>query len=188
MKTKTILILFFNLILTVCFLTQVHAVDDAEFEALEKQIEQLETDEKNQANAEAKKKTREEAKRKIEAEKKREEEQRLAEHWEKVEQNLLAEPDKTRQAMATERQRFEKEYEKIVQERLVELEKMDASSFRKLVEPGYKKSAEENFDIGLIIEYGIGGFPKNMQFARTYYKASASQGNVYAKERFERSR
>ena len=54
MKSKATLILLSSLILTVCSLTQVHAVDDAELEELEKQIEQLESEEKKKAEAEAK--------------------------------------------------------------------------------------------------------------------------------------
>ena len=45
MKSKTILILFSSLILTVGYLTSVTAVTDAELEALEKQIEQQEAEE-----------------------------------------------------------------------------------------------------------------------------------------------
>ena len=84
MKSKTTLILFFSLILTVCFLTQVHAVDDAEFEALEKQIEQLEKEEKQKAeakkkNAEVKRKAEAEKKRLAELERQRQEEQKRVE-------------------------------------------------------------------------------------------------------------
>jgi len=56
------------LILTVGYMSHVYAVTDAELEALEKQIEQLETDEKKQAEAAVKKKA--EAKRKAEQQRK----------------------------------------------------------------------------------------------------------------------
>ena len=63
MKSKIALILFSSLIITVGYLTSVTAVTDAELEALEKQIEQLESEEKRQAEAAEKKKTEVEAKR-----------------------------------------------------------------------------------------------------------------------------
>ncbi len=82
--------LIFCLFLTVGNLSHVHAVTDAELEALEKQIEQLEAEEKRQAEAEKQKKAEAEAKRKseqkrkanAEAERKRlaeQEKQRIAE-------------------------------------------------------------------------------------------------------------
>jgi len=84
-------------------MSQIHAVTDAELEALEKQIEQLETDEKNQAEVAEKKKAEAAAKRiadqkrkaNAEAEKKRaaelekqrmEEEKRLAKESKKREE------------------------------------------------------------------------------------------------------
>jgi len=94
MQSKTPLILSSILILTIGYQIPVHAVTDAELEALEKQIEQLESEEKQQAEdkrkAEAAAKRIEEQKRKAnaEAEKKRlaelekqriEEEERLLE-------------------------------------------------------------------------------------------------------------
>jgi len=85
MNTMKSLSLIISLILTVSYLSYVHAVTDAELEALEKQIEQLEAEEKKQAEAEAKRKVEQkrkaeaEAKRKAEAEaKKQAEEKRLA--------------------------------------------------------------------------------------------------------------
>jgi ATP-dependent 26S proteasome regulatory subunit len=68
----------------VAYLSQVHAVDEAEFEALEKQIEQLESDEKKKAEAAAK--------RKAEAEK-----QRLEEIKRTAEEARLAELERQRQ-------------------------------------------------------------------------------------------
>ena len=56
MESKTTLVLFISLLLTVSYLTTVNAVTDAELDALEKQLEQMETEEKEQAAAEEKKK------------------------------------------------------------------------------------------------------------------------------------
>jgi len=53
-KPKTTRSLIICLILTVSYLSHVQAVTDAELEALEKQIEQLESDEKKQAETAAK--------------------------------------------------------------------------------------------------------------------------------------
>jgi len=63
MKSKTVYRLVACLIIMVGHLNIVHAVTDAELEALEKQIEQLESDEKKQTEAEEKKKAEAEAKR-----------------------------------------------------------------------------------------------------------------------------
>jgi hypothetical protein len=84
MKSKMAHSLITILILTVCSIAQVQAVDDAEFEALEKQIEQLEADEK-------KKKAEAEAKRKAELEK-----QRLEEDKRVVEEERRAEEERKR--------------------------------------------------------------------------------------------
>jgi len=56
MKSKLTLILLSSLILTVGYPTSVTAVTDAELEALEKQLEQLESEEKQKAEAAAKRK------------------------------------------------------------------------------------------------------------------------------------
>jgi hypothetical protein len=86
MKSKTVHYLIISLILMVAHLSSVTAVTDAELEALEKQIEQLESKEKKQLEAAEKKKAvaaakrKEEIKRKAEAEAKRKaEELRLTE-------------------------------------------------------------------------------------------------------------
>jgi len=82
MKSKTLLILFSSLILTVGYLTSVNAVTDEELEALEKQLEQQETEEKRKTEATEKKKVEAKAKRKVEADAKskaEEEEKRKAE-------------------------------------------------------------------------------------------------------------
>jgi len=86
MKSKATRSLIICLILTVSYLSPVHAVTDAELEALEKQIEQLESEEKKQTEAAEKKKTEAEAKqnaevetekrRRVELEKQRQDEQR----------------------------------------------------------------------------------------------------------------
>jgi len=103
MKLKATHSLIISLIFTISYLSHVHAVTDAELEALEKQLEQLETNEKNQAEAEERKKAEVAAKRNAEqkrkanaeAEKKRlaelekqrmEEEQRLTEEAKKQEE------------------------------------------------------------------------------------------------------
>jgi len=78
MKSKTTLILISSLILTVGYLSSAQAVSDAELEALEKQIEQLETDEKKQADA-AEKKKAESEKQRLEETRRIAEEKRLAE-------------------------------------------------------------------------------------------------------------
>ena len=64
MRLNKILRLVVCLILTVGYLSHVHAVTDAELEALEKQIEQQEVEEKEQAEAEEKKKAAAEAQKK----------------------------------------------------------------------------------------------------------------------------
>jgi formylglycine-generating enzyme required for sulfatase activity len=62
------------LILTVSYIASVQAVTDAELEALEKQIEQQEAEEKKEAEAKAKRKAEEKRKAKAEAKRKAEEE------------------------------------------------------------------------------------------------------------------
>jgi chemotaxis protein histidine kinase CheA len=71
MKSKIAHSFIICLILTVGYFTQVQAVTDAELEALEKQIEQQEAEEKQQAETEAKRKADEKRKAEAEAEKKR---------------------------------------------------------------------------------------------------------------------
>jgi len=70
MKSKAIHSLIVCLILTAGHLTSVTAVTDAELEVLEKQIEQLETDEKKEAEAAEKKKVDAAAKHKAEQKRK----------------------------------------------------------------------------------------------------------------------
>lgn len=86
MRSKSPLILFSILILSVGYQMSVHAVTDADLEALEKQIEQQEVDEKKKAEEEIKRKF--EAKRKAEAEAKRKieaEAKKIAEEKKKLE-------------------------------------------------------------------------------------------------------
>ncbi len=66
MKSKILFIIFSCLLLTVSYLAPVTAVTDAELEALEKQIEQQEAEEKQKSEIEKKKKIETEAKRKEE--------------------------------------------------------------------------------------------------------------------------
>ena len=104
MKSKTTLVLFIGLVFTVSYLTPVNAVTDAELEALEKQLEQLESEEKKQAEAAEKRKAdaevqyKAEQKRKAnaEAEKKRLselEKQRIAEEERLAEESTIREDE-----------------------------------------------------------------------------------------------
>jgi len=121
MKSKMILILLSSLILTVSYLIPVNAVTDAELEALEKQIEQQEAEEKKKTEAGAKRKAEQKRKAEIEAEKKR-----LVE-LEKQRQ------EKQRRLTELERQRQEEETNKKAneQQRLLELEKKRLEEERK---------------------------------------------------------
>jgi actin-related protein len=85
MRSKTLLILFSSLIITVGYLTPVQAVTDAELEALEKQLEQQETEEKKQTEAEARRKA-EELKNELEKQKLQEDQKRLAKDQRKLEE------------------------------------------------------------------------------------------------------
>ena len=101
MKTKAIHSLMICLLLMVTHQNHVHAVTDAELEALEKQIDQQEVKEKKQAEAEAKRKAEEkrhkaeqkrknEIKRKAEEEKRRQHEVELDKQKQQEEQKRLA--------------------------------------------------------------------------------------------------
>jgi len=164
MKSKTIHSLIITLILTVGHPTSVTSVSDAEFEALEKQIEQLEADEKNKADAIEKKKA--------EAEKKR-----------------LAELERQRQA-EEERQRLvqEKKEEETLSANLGQTEvgniriraKKDASSLKKLIRLADLGNPYAQFDLGSMYENGLGGLPKDERKAVELYKKSAAQAFSYA--------
>ena len=112
------------LILAVGYLTPVQAVTDAELEALEKQIEQQEAEEKKQAEADAKRRAEAGAKRKTEQKRKAEVE---------AEKKRFVELEKQRQE---EQRRFTEEMRNQEEARLVELE-------RQRQEEEAKKRAEE---------------------------------------------
>jgi hypothetical protein len=117
MKSKAAHSLIVSLILTVGYLSPAQAVSDAELEALEKQIEQQESEEKKQAKAEEKKKAEE--KRKAEAEKKQLielEQKRIEEEKRKKEESRPAELEQQRQEEEAKKKANE-------QQRLLELEK-----------------------------------------------------------------
>ena len=115
MKSKTAHRLIVCLILMVGHLNQVQAVTDAELEALEKQIEQQEEEEKKQANAEAKRKA--EIKRKTEAESKRKAEEEVkrkadAEVKRKAEEVRLADLERQRKEEEDKKRTEEEKKEK----------------------------------------------------------------------------
>ena len=117
------------LILTVGYVNHVEAVTDAELEALQKQLEQQEAEEKKQAEAEEKKKAEKKAKSKADLEKQRlEEAKRVAEEKRKAEEaqrqkdaeakRVAEEKRKVEEARLAvlERQRQEEEAKKRVEE------------------------------------------------------------------------
>jgi len=93
------------LILMVGYLTSAQAVSDAELEALEKQIEQLEAKEKKQAEAEAKRK----AKRKAEVEAKKQAEEKRKQE---AEEKRLAEEETKRKEEEVKKRAEEEKKEK----------------------------------------------------------------------------
>ena len=129
MKSKTPLILLSSLILMVSYFTSVTAVTDAELEALEKQIEQQEAEEKK-TEAEAKQKAENKRKAKAEAEKK--------------------------QLVESEKKRLEEE-KKNERARLVELERkrLEEEIKRKAEEQKQKKEEKYNEHIKLAKAYMI---------------------------------
>ncbi len=115
------LILFSSLLLTVGYLLPVHAVTDAELEALEKKIEQQETEDKQKIETEKKKKkeaeakSKEEQKRKVEAETQRKSEEKEkrkaeAEAERKAEEARLAEIEQQRQEVEEKKRIKEEKY------------------------------------------------------------------------------
>jgi len=140
MKSKTPLILLSSLILTVGYLSPVQAVTDAELEALEKQIEQQEVEEKKQAEAKERKRAEAETKRKAEEKRKAEaevEQKRLEEEKNKLEQekrNL----EEARQA-ELDRKRQEEEQKKLVEQKRIEEEKRKEEEAKKRAEEEKKK-------------------------------------------------
>ena len=116
--------LIISLILTVSYLTSVQAVTDAELEALEKQIEQQEAEERKQDEVKKKKKAETGTKRKAEQKRKAEVE---------AEKKRLVELEKQRQE---EQRRFTEEMRNLEEAKLSELE-------RQRQEEEAKKRAEE---------------------------------------------
>jgi len=125
MKPKTTHSLIGCLILAIGHLTTVNAVTDAELEALEKQIEQLESEEIKQAETAEKKKAEAEAKRKAEqkrkanaeAEKKRLaelEKQRIEEEKRLLEETRLAEQERQRQKEEAKEQKIQEQTKEIL--------------------------------------------------------------------------
>jgi len=90
------------------YLSYVHAVTDAELEALEKQIEQLESEEKK-AEAEAKRKAKAEAKRKAEVEAKKQAEEKRNQE---AEEKRLVEEEMKRQEEVVKKRAEEEKKEK----------------------------------------------------------------------------
>lgn len=140
MKSKTPIILFSCLTLIVCYLTSVQAVTDTELEALEKQIEQQEADERRKVEAAEERKAEAEAKRK-------EEQKRKVERTVEAEEKRKADEEAKRKAEEArlaeiEQQRQEEENKKKVEE--AKQEKLQA-----LMEEA--KSAESSNDYELAI-------------------------------------
>jgi chemotaxis protein histidine kinase CheA len=145
MKSKNTLILFSSLILVVGHLTTVAAVTDAELEALEKQIEQLESEEKRQAEAAENKKA--EGKRKAEQKRKAEaemEKKRLAEQ-KRIEEARLAE---------LERQRKEKEAKKRAEEERKEKYNLLIAEAKQAINDKDKELAISKYNEALTITPG----------------------------------
>ncbi len=102
------------------YLTRVHAVTDAELEALEKQIDQLEEEENMQAEVKEKKKAEVEKKRLSELEKRRQEEQswleeerrKLKQERRDLEEARQAELDRRRQEKETKQLALEEQKRK----------------------------------------------------------------------------
>ena len=118
MKSKTAHSLIISLILTVGYLSPVQAVTDAELEALEKQIEQQEMEEKKQAEAEAKRKVEQKRKAEVEA-RKQEEAETKRNAVEEAKRKAAAEAEKKRLA-ELERQRQKEEAKKRAKEKMNE--------------------------------------------------------------------
>ena len=117
MKSKVTHSLIISLILTVGYLPIVTAVTDAELDALEKQIEQQEAEDKKEAEAKAKRKAEEKRKDKAEAEAKRKAEaKKLAEEKRKLEadKKRLAEEEMKRQEKEVKKRAEEEKKEKYI--------------------------------------------------------------------------
>ena len=111
MKSTTAYSLIISLIITVGYPAQVHAVTDAELEALEKQLEQLESEESRQVDEEAKQKAAAEARRRAEQKRKKEAEakRQAQEENRKVEEERLRKEQEARKQAETEKAKKEEE-------------------------------------------------------------------------------
>jgi len=127
MKSKTTHSLIVCLILMVGYLSHVHAVTDAELEALEKQIEQQEAEDKQQFESEEKRKA--EQKRKVEAEmeKKRLAEQKRIEEEKRKKEEAKKKANEQQPLLELEKRRLEEERKRIAleKEKLLEEKRME---------------------------------------------------------------
>jgi tetratricopeptide (TPR) repeat protein len=110
-KSTTAYNLIISLIITVGYPAQVHAVTDAELEALEKQLEQLESEESRQIDEEAKQKAAAETRRRAEQKRKKEAEakRRAQEENRKVEEERMRAEQEARAQADAEKARKEEE-------------------------------------------------------------------------------
>jgi len=111
MKSKTAYRLLVCLIITIGHVSIIHAVTDAELEALEKQLEQLESEESKLVDDEAKKKAEAEAKRRVEQKRKKEGEakKQADEEERKAEDERLREEQEARARAEAEKKKKEEE-------------------------------------------------------------------------------
>lgn len=146
------------LILTVGYLSPVQAVTDAELEALEKQIDQLELEEKKQAEAAAKRKAEQKRKAEAEAEKKRfvelekqrqEEQRRLEEEKRKLEEARLETVEQQRQEAEAKRlaEEEQKREEEIARSKITVLQSDTTDWF--LSGKDYAKVNNLTFEVGM---------------------------------------
>jgi len=110
-KSTTAYSLIISLFITVSYPAQVHAVTDAELEALEKQLEQLESEESRQVDEEAKQKAAAEARRRAEQKRKKEAEakRQAQEENRKVEEERLRKEQEARKQSEAEKAKKEEE-------------------------------------------------------------------------------
>jgi len=137
MKSRTAYRLIISLVLTVGCLIPVHAVTDAELEALEKQLEQLESEE-NKTEAEAKQKAEKKRKAEVEAEKRRvvESEKKRLEEEKKNENARLVE---------LERKRLEEEMKRKAEEQKQQKEE----KYNKHIKLAEAYMIEDKFDMAI---------------------------------------
>lgn len=152
MKFKLKYILFICFLLSVSSLTYVAAVTDAELEALEKQIEQLESDEKRQA--EAKKKAEARAKSKARVDKQLAEEQKHKANAE-AENKRLAE---------LEMQRQEEKIKKQAMEAAQKLEKERNDKLNSLIAKAEDAESSNDYELAITkYNYVLEEFPDNTE-------------------------